>query len=268
MTPLHSLLESSMEETSTGLTKTLHSAFTPDPSAAAAVMTVSPTATAVTLPSLSTVATSVSPLVHVSLLSVASAGCTVATKLTLSPTTPIHSLRESSMAETSTGSTVTFAVAVSPPSVLAVIVVSPGVMAVTLPASTEAISASSDVQTTEATASSGSKTYEIFVSSPTFIVISEGSRDMDLALGVTTLTLHLASMPPPETVISASPFEMAATNPALSTVATSGADELQIKSTGNALAGTNVAVKVMDSSRSRVTLVADKAIPSSGAFLL
>ena len=58
----------------------------PLPSAAVAVIVVLPAATAVTSPSLSTVATDVLLLVHVTNLFVAFIGLTVAVKVTFSPT--------------------------------------------------------------------------------------------------------------------------------------------------------------------------------------
>ena len=73
-------------------------------SPAFAVMTAAPSLTAVTLPSLSTVATVSSELLQVTVLSVASSGLTVATSVSLSPSESINSFLFSEIEVTAIGS--------------------------------------------------------------------------------------------------------------------------------------------------------------------
>ena len=128
------------------MTVTLHSAFTPFD--ALAVIVASPSATAVTTPFSSTVATFGSLDVHVIVLSVASAGFTVTVRAVyFSP-----SFRLIASLFNTTSSTATFTVtshsAVFPFDVVAVIVVVPLDTAVTTPLFTVAMLVSPDVHST------------------------------------------------------------------------------------------------------------------------
>ena len=198
------------------------------PSVVVTVIVAVPGATAVTLPSASTVATASSEVLHATDLSVASSGATVAASVASSPST--ISRVSLSTVTPSTGmtfaSTVTSHFAVFPPSVVvAVIVAVPAATAVTLPFSSTVATFSSEVLHANvlSEASSGATVAVSVASSPSTMERVSLSTVMP-ETGMTfasTVTSHFAVFPPSEvvTVMVADPAFTAVTFPP-STVAT------------------------------------------------
>ena len=154
-------------------------------SPAFAVMVAVPSLTAVILPP-STVATAVSDDDHVTVLSVASSGLTVAVIVSESPSVRVSSVLESETELTSMtfAETVTAHDAVKPPStVLTVIVADPALTAVTLPLLTVATDLSLLSQVTEALSALLGET--VAVRSP----LSPSTSEREVGLTVTPVTL-------------------------------------------------------------------------------
>ncbi len=139
--------------------------------------------------------------------------------------------------------TVTVHVAVSPFAVDAVIVAFPSLTAVTDPfSSTVAISGSLDVHVTVLSeAFSGSMVAVIVFVSPSVSERVVGSRVMPVIGVGTTVTAHVAVLPPQVAVMVASPRAMAFTFPSASTVAISGLLEVQVTVLSVASSGSTLA---------------------------
>ena len=238
MVSVSSVLSRVMLSASIGLTVTLQVA---DLSPHFAVMVASPTATAVTLPSASTVAIDASEVDQVTTLSVTSLGRTVAVSFSLAPMVSVSSVLSRAMLSASIGLTVTLQVADLSPQV-AVMVASPTTTAVTLPsASTVAIDASEVDQVTVLSVTSPGRTVAVnFALAPVVSVSSVLSRVMLSASIGLTVTLQVAERQDPSTVehvMFASPTEIAVTKPNSLTVATSLLSLIQTRCLFDALSG-------------------------------
>ena len=164
-------------------------------SPALAVIVAVPALTAVTLPLPSTVATLLSEDVHVTFLSVALSGATVALSFWLSPSTMLISVLSMVMPVTGTvlAATVTEHVAVLDPSEeVTVIVAEPAFTAVTLPLpSTVATVASEDFQLIALLVALFGATVAVKVSDP------PSTRLNDVLFNVTPVTATVLEPPPP-----------------------------------------------------------------------
>ncbi len=225
-----------------GITVTRHSALTPPQ---VTVTTVSPRATAVILPSASTVAIASSPEVQVTVLSVASSGKISRTGVNVPPTVSVIASGFRVMLSTCVGMTVTLHVAVLPPQV-AVIVASPTLIAVTRPlASTVAIASSSDDQVTVLSVAFSGRISGTKVTVPPAVSVTASGLMVKLSTGVgRTVTLHVAVIPPHVAVMVTSPTDTPVTTPFSSTVAISLSAELHVTILSVVFSGRMVAVSV------------------------
>ncbi len=214
-------------------------------SPALAVMVALPPPTAFTLPS-STVATLASEVLQVTVLSVASAGETVAARVASSPLLRAREALSRVMEETGITflATATVQVALFSPA-LAVITADPSFTATTLPFSTVAIAALELLQVTDLSVASSGFTVAVRVAcSP-----STNSREVLFRVteetGITflaTVTVHVAVLSPALAVMMAEPSFTAFTLPVLSTVAMAGLSLLQVTVLSVASSGPSVAV--------------------------
>ncbi len=256
-----SVLSRAMLSARTGLTVTLHVA---DLSPQAAVIVASPTDTAVTLPSASTVATDASDVDHVTVLSVTFSGRTVAASFADAPIVSESSVLSRAMLSARTGLTVTLHVADLSPQA-AVIVASPTDTAVTLPsASTVATDASDVVQTIVLSVTSSGNTVAVsFADAPMVSESSVLSRAMLSARTGLTVTLHVADLSPQAAVIVASPTDTAVTLPSASTVATDASDVVQTIVLSVTSSGNTVAVSFADAPMVSESSVLSRAMLSA-----
>ena len=164
-------------------------------SPALAVMVAVPTLIATTTP-LVTVATEASEVLQVTVLSVASAGLTVAVKVTVSPAFNEAEFLSKETDETGVASTVMAQVAVLSPA-LAVMVAEPTLIAMTTPLFTVATDASDVLQVTVLSVASLGLTVAVSVSdSPTFKV-AEVLFNVTLVTGVvSTVIAQVAVLSP------------------------------------------------------------------------
>ena len=242
-----------MEVTATELfeTTTMHLAVL---SPALAVMVAVPFLTAFTLPSV-TVAMASLEEVHVTVLSVALSGLTVAVRVSSPPTVKDMEDLSRVMEVTSTKPflTVTLQVAVLSPA-LAVMVAVPSLTAVILPSSTVATSVLSEVQVTALSVALSGLTVAVReISSPSVISSEVWSREMDVTATnfAFTVTAQVAVLPPAFAVMVAEPSFTAVTTPSF-TVATAVLEELQETVFSEALLGLIVALMLDVSPSSRV----------------
>ena len=198
-------------------------------SPALAVMTAVPGAIALTTPLASTVATAVLELLQVTVLSVASAGVTVAVRVRLSPSTSVAEvwLRLMPLTGITFFSTVRAQVALLSPALAAMTAV-PGAMALTRPlASTVAMAVLELLHVTVlSVASAGVTVAERVRLSPSTRVAEVWLRVIP-ETGITffsTVRVQVALLSPALAVITAVPGVRATTLPFASTVATAGAD--------------------------------------------
>ena len=165
---------------------------------AVAVMSAFPAETAVTLPFSSTVAIEASELLHVTFLSVAFSGATVAFNTRLSPATMVALVWSKVIPVTATSfaATVTVQVAVLEPSVVVtVIVVEPALTAVTLPLlSTVAMFESDDFQLTALLVALSGVTVAVKVSEVPSVRLMEA---LLMLTPVTATVLGPSLFPPP-----------------------------------------------------------------------
>ena len=248
-----------------GLTVTLQVA---DLSPQVAVMVASPTETAVTLPSISTVAIAASEVDHVTVLSVTSSGRTVAVNFSLAPMVRVSSVLSKAMLSASIGLTVTLQVAVLSPQV-AVMVASPTATAVTLPSvPTVAIAASEVDQVTVLSVTSSGRTVAVnFSLAPMVRVSSVLSRVMLSASIGLTVTLQVADLSPQVAVMVASPIETAVTLPSLSTVAIDASEVDQVTVLSVTSSGRTVALSFSVSPIVRLNSVLSKVMLSASIGL-
>ena len=211
-------------------------------SPAFAVMVAVPKFFAVTTP-LETVATVASEVAHVTVLSVASSGPTVAMRVTVSPTFSEALLLSRVIEETSVGTTVIEQVAVLSPA-LAVIVAVPKFFAVTTPLETVIIVVSDDAQLTVLSVASSGPTVAMRVAvSPTFseaLLLSSVIEETSVG---TTVIEQVAVLSPALAVMVAVPNLSAVIFPS-STVAIEASDEYQVTVLSLALLGLTVAERV------------------------
>ena len=239
-----------MDDTGT-VTVTAHSAVL---SPHLAVIVALPDLRAATLP-LSTLATDSSEDDHVTVLSVASSGFTVAVSCAVSPTDN-ESVVLSRVIDSVFTETVTSHSAEQVPD-LAVIVALPDLWAVILPFDTEAMASSEDVQTTALSVALSGCMVAVRVSvSPTCIDKLALSNEIDVTAMIfaETLTLQVADFPPALAVIVAVPSLRAVTVPEL-TLATEALDEAQVTPSYSASFGRTVATR-LKVSPSTISIVA------------
>ena len=237
------------------VTMTAHSAVLPPH---LAVIVALPDLTAVTLPS-ATLATDSSEEVHVTFLSVASSGFTVAVNVAVSPTVKERVVLSSVTDSTST-EIFTVHSAMQEPD-LAVIIAVPDFFAVTLPSATVATDTSDEPQVTDLSVALSGLTVAVIVSvSPTFIDKEVLSRVIDVTdtTLVETFTVQVEDLPPALAVIVAVPSLMAVTVPEF-TLATEALDDAQITLSYSASFGRTVAtrLKVSPSTISIVAVFSD-----------
>ena len=229
-----------IDSTGVATTVTLHSALT---APLKAVIMASPRAIAVTSPVALTVATDSSELLHVTLLSVASAGLTVAVSCNFSPTFNEDAVRFSSIDSTGVATTVTLHSVLTPP-FEAVITASPSATAVTSPfALTVATDSSELLHVTLLSVASAGLTVAVSCTfSPTFSEEAVRFSSIDSTRVATTVILHSALTAPLEAVITASPSATAVTSPVALTVATDSSELRHVTVLSVASTGLTVAV--------------------------
>ena len=243
-----------MDDTGT-VTVTTHSAVLPPHFAVTVAL---PDLTAVTLP-LSTLATDSSDDDHVTVLSVASSGFTVAVRIADSPTAR-ESVVLSRMIDSVFTEIVTTQSAEQVPD-LAVIVALPDFRAVIFPFDTETTASSEEVQTIVLSVASSGLMVAVRVSvSPTCIDKEVLSSVMDVTATILaeTLTLQVADFPPALAVIVAAPSLTAVTVPEF-TLATEALDDAHVTPSYSASLGRTVAtrLKVSPSTISTVAVFND-----------
>ncbi len=233
-------------------------AVTPLPSFAAAVIVVVPGFNTFTVPSWFMVATCLLLLLHVTLLSVALSGLTLALSLRLPPNCTSKLPVSLFISIDFTGTTAllifisnSFFVPL-PSAAVAVIVTFPSFNAVTFPVfwSTVAISVLLLDQVTVLFEASSGFTVAVSICSPFTVILDEPFMVMLLTFtfsaALATVTLHAAVFPPSAvvTVIVASPALTALTLPSASTVATEGSLDFQLTALYVASEGVIVAVSL------------------------
>ena len=239
-----------------GLTVTAHSAVLPPSLVVTAIFTV-PAFTAVTFAEMvpevdasSTVAVFASPVLQVTVLSLASFGSIVAVSVAVSPSTSVTSLLSSLMPLTGWVTLTSQEADRSPLLVVATMVTTPPETAVTLPSSsTVAMLELLLVHfTLLSVASAGATAAVSWPVCPTIRARVLGVTVMPVGLTTlsATVTSHDAILPPSVvfTVMTASPAFTAVTLPLSLTVATSGADVLQVIDLSVALVGETAAMRV------------------------
>ena len=251
--------------TGTGLTVTSHVAVL---SPALAVIVTLPTLIAFTTPLLSTVAMLASDVDHVTVLSVALLGSTVAVKVIVSPSSSSTEVLSRTIPLTGTGITVTSHVAVLSPA-LAEIVTLPTLIAFTTPLLSTVAMLASDVDhaTVLSVALLGSMVaFKVVVSpsSNSTFVLSRVIPDTRTGL---TVTSQVAVLSPALAVIVTLPTLIALTTPLLSTVAMLASDVDHVTVLSVALLGSTVAFKVVISPSSSSTLVLSREIPLTSTGL-
>ena len=248
------VLSKVMDDTGT-VTVTTHSAVLPPHFAVTVAL---PDLMAVTLP-LSTFVTDSSDDDHVTVLSVASSGLTVAIKVAVSPTAK-ESVVLSRVIDSVFTEIVTTQSAEQVPD-LAVIVALPDFRAVIFPFDTETTASSEEVQTIVLSVASSGLMVAVRVSvSPTCIDKEVLSSVMDVTATILaeTLTLQVADFPPALAVIVAVPSLTAVTVPEF-TLATEALDDAHITPSYSASLGRTVAtrLKVSPSTISTVAVFND-----------
>ena len=232
-------------------------------------MVAVPTDTALTLPVASTVAMAALEELQVTVLSVASAGVTVATRVRVSPSTKAALVRLRLIPSTGITffSTVTSQVAVFSPA-LAVMVAVPTDTALTLPvASTVAMAALEELQVTVLSVASAGVTVATRVRvSPSTKAALVRFRLIP-STGITffsTVTSQVAVFSPALAVMVAVPTATAVTLPVASTVATAALAELQVTVLSVASAGVTVATRVRVSPSTSEAVVLSKVTAETG----
>ena len=247
-------------------TVTSHFAVFP-PSVVVTVIVAVPAFKAVTLP-LATDATLESLLLHVTDLSVALSGLTVAVKVSSSPSvnSAVVLSRDTDVTPTNLAFTVTSHEAVLPPSVVVTVMVAvPAFRAVTLPLATDATLASLDVHDTDLSVALSGLTVATRVSSPPSTISREVlSRETEVTGIILSLTVisHPAVLPPSsvDTLMITVPALTAVTLPSV-TVATAVLLLLHITFLFVASSGVTVAVRVNSSPTSISATVLSRLTP-------
>ena len=217
------------------------------PSFVVTVIVALPTALAVTTPEEDTVATDVLFEDHVTDLSVASAGETVAVNISVSPTIKVRFALFNDTPVTWIGSTVTEQVAFLPPSVVVtVMVVVPTALAVIRPEEeTVATDVLPEDQVTDLSAALAGETVAVSVSVSPIVKVRLVLFSVTPVTWIgLTVTEQVAFLPPSVVVteIVALPAFTAVTTPVLETVATAVLLEVQVTDLSVAFAGATVAV--------------------------
>ena len=190
------------------------------------------------------VATAVSEVVHVTVLSVASSGLTVAMRVALSPSTISKEVlsRVTDVTAMMFLATVTLQVASLSPA-FAVIVAVPSFTAVTSPFTTVAMASSEDVQVTVLSVALSGVTVAVRVAlapSTRFRDSLSNLMDSTGTNAAVTVTLQVASFAPALAVMVAVPAFTAFTLPS-ATVATASSEEVQVTILSVASSGFTVA---------------------------
>ena len=244
-----------------------------EPSAVVAAIVASPTATAVTLPLASTVATASLDDVHVTDLLVAFSGNTVATRVRVSVALRLAVVLFKVTDSASVLATVILQVAdlLEPSVVVAVIVASPSAIAVTLPlASTVATDVLDDVHVTDLSVVVAGATVALSVNVSVALSVADVlSNEIEVASVLATVILQVADLLEPSAVVAvivASPTETAVTLPLTSTVATASFDDFQVTDLSVVVAGATVALRVNVSVALRVADVLSNEIEDASVF--
>ena len=210
-----------------------------------AVMVAVPTATAVTLPLASTVATFASEVLHVTVLSVVDSGRTVADRVSVSVALRVMAVLSRVMESAIVATTFIVIVELTSPQVT-VIIASPTPTAVTLPsASTVATELSDEVNVTL-----GFVVVDGLTVTTSFVLSPARKVDVDtfistLSAGVaSTVTAQVADTLPQVAVMVAVPTATAVTLPLASIVATFASEVLHSITLTVVVAGSTVAVSV------------------------
>ena len=224
-------------------------------------MVAVPALTAVTVPSLPTVAISVLDDDHTTVASSALPGVTFAVSFPVAPRVSVSAVLSSVTVSTRIGFTVTMHVAVLPPScMVAVIVVSPALCVVTVPSlSTVATSGLDDDHTTVLPSALLGVTFAVSFPVSPRVNMSVSLSSVIFSTGlciVLTVTVHSAVLPPACAVMLAVPALTAVTVPSLPTVATDVSDDDHFTVLSSALSGATVAVSILVLPGSIVSVVA------------
>ena len=233
-------------------------------------MTAVPSETAVTTPS-TTVATLSFELLHVTVLSVASSGSTVAFNVSVSPgmRTMLVLLRVTFVTGMNFLLTITWQVADLSPAV-AVITTVPSVIAVTTPSTTVAIASSELLQVTVLSVASSGLTVAVRVSvSPSVISSLSLSREISVTgmYASLTVTAQVADLSPAVAVMVARPTATPVTTPSF-TVAILSSELLQVTVGSVASSGMTVAVNVSLSPVTRARTSLSRVMPVTSTTFL